>query len=147
MKVFSVACPASFANEADARTRSDAEGYRARVWSALIEVARRQSEHQREANPVDRFFALLRSAIASGRAHVATRDGGMPDNPGAWGRRAGEPTRNPAAEPLDQRQRARATLARSGMLKSFTLIFGSSQCPHRARSLAARTACGKPAAI
>ena len=60
----------------------------------LVEVAHRQSQHQRQANPVDRFFALLRSAIASGRVHVATRDGGMPDNPGAWGWRAGEPTRN-----------------------------------------------------
>ena len=80
-----------FAHEAEALTRSEAEGYRARVWSALIEVAHRQSEHQREANPVDRFLALLRSAIAAGRAHVATRDGGMPDNPGAWGWRTAEP--------------------------------------------------------
>jgi hypothetical protein len=40
-----------------------AEGYRARVWSALIEVASRQSEHQRKANPVDSFLraAALRN--------------------------------------------------------------------------------------
>ncbi len=80
----------SFAHEAEALTRSEAEGYRARVWNALIEVAHRQSEHQQEANPVDRFLGLLRSAIASGRAHVATRDGGMPDKPEAWGWRAAE---------------------------------------------------------
>jgi hypothetical protein len=60
------------------------------VWRALIEVARRQSEHQLEANPADRFLLLLRSAIATGRAHVAARDGGMPENPGAWGWRADE---------------------------------------------------------
>jgi hypothetical protein len=63
------------------------------VWSALVEVAHRQAEHHREANPADRFLKLLRSAIATGRAHVAARDGGMPDNPGAWGWRAGEPGR------------------------------------------------------
>jgi hypothetical protein len=83
-----------FVHETEALTRNEAEVYRARVWSALIELAHRWSQHQREADPLDCFFALLRSAIASGRAHVATRDGGMPDNPGAWGWHAGEPTRN-----------------------------------------------------
>jgi hypothetical protein len=65
------------------------------VWSALIEVARRQSEHQREANPVDRFLALLRTAIAAGRAHVAVRDGGRPDDPGTRGWRSSRSARNP----------------------------------------------------
>jgi hypothetical protein len=46
------------------------------VWSALIEVAQNQSQHQREANPVDRFLGLLRSAISAGHAHLATRAGG-----------------------------------------------------------------------
>ena len=82
-----------FAHEAEALTRSEAEVYRARVWSALIEVARRQSEHQREANPVDRFLGLLRSAISTGHAHLATRDGGVPDNPGCRGWRT-QRTRN-----------------------------------------------------
>jgi hypothetical protein len=83
-----------FAHEAEVLTRSEAEVYRARVWNALIEVARRQSEHQREANPVEHFLGLLRSAISAGHAHLATRDGGMPDNPGAWGWRASERARN-----------------------------------------------------
>jgi hypothetical protein len=78
-----------FAHEAEL-TEEAAEVYRVRVWRALIEVARRQSEHQLEANPADRFLLLLRSAIATGRAHVAARDGGMPENPGAWGWRADE---------------------------------------------------------
>ena len=82
-----------FAHEAEALTRSEAEVYRARVWSALIEVARRQSGHQREADPVDRFLGLLRSAISTGHAHLATRDGGVPDNPGCRGWRA-QRTRN-----------------------------------------------------
>jgi hypothetical protein len=55
------------------------------VWDALIEVAHRQSEHLQEAHPVDHFLGLLRSAISAGHVHLATRDGGMPDNPGAWG--------------------------------------------------------------
>jgi hypothetical protein len=74
-----------FAHEAEALTRSEAEGYRARVRSALIKVARRQPEHQREANPVDLFLGVLRAAIASGRAHIATRDGTAPANPGCRG--------------------------------------------------------------
>src|SRR6202035_2291063 len=81
-----------FASEAEALTRGEAEDKRARVWSALIEVAHRQSEHQREANPVDRFLALLRTAIAAGRPHVAARNGGLPDDPGNrgwWSRRPG----------------------------------------------------------
>jgi len=83
-----------FARETEALTRGEAEGYRVRVWSALIEVARRQLEHLQEANPVDRFLALLRSAIAAGRAHVATRDGTAPASPGARGWRADERARN-----------------------------------------------------
>src|ERR1700721_2438215 len=42
-----------FASEAEALTRGEAEVYRARVWSALIEVAHRQSAHHQEAHPVD----------------------------------------------------------------------------------------------
>src|SRR6202790_2793974 len=38
----------AFAREAEALTRSEAEVYRFRVWTALMEGARRQSEHQRE---------------------------------------------------------------------------------------------------
>jgi hypothetical protein len=83
-----------FAHEAEALTHDEAEAYRARVWSALIEVARRQAVHHREANPADRFLVLPRSAIAIGWAHVARRDGGIPDNPRDWGWRAGEFARN-----------------------------------------------------
>src|ERR1700719_3326546 len=54
----------NFAHEADALTRGETEVYRACVWNALIEVAHRQSAHQREANPVDRFLGLLSSAIS-----------------------------------------------------------------------------------
>jgi len=35
-----------------------------------------QLAHQQEANPVARFLELLHTAIATGRAHLATRNGG-----------------------------------------------------------------------
>ena len=38
-------------------------------------------------------MTLLRSAISAGHAHLATRDGARPDNPGARGWRASERTR------------------------------------------------------
>ena len=68
----------TLARESGSLTPSEAEGYRVRAWSALIQVARRQAEHQREAHPVDRFLRLLRAALGTGRAHVATRDGAAP---------------------------------------------------------------------
>jgi hypothetical protein len=82
-----------FASEAEALTRGEADGHRARVWSALIEVAHRQSAHLQEAIPVDRFLALLRSAISTGHAHLATRDGTAPADPGTRGWRT-QSTRN-----------------------------------------------------
>jgi hypothetical protein len=74
-----------FAHEAEALTRGEAEVYRSRIWTALMEVAHRQLDRLRAADPVESFLGLLRSAISTGHAHLATRDGGMPDNPGAWG--------------------------------------------------------------
>jgi hypothetical protein len=38
-----------------------------------------------EANPVDRFLALLRTAISAGHAHLATRNESVSDNPAAGG--------------------------------------------------------------
>jgi hypothetical protein len=48
----------------------------------------------RAANPVDRFLALLRSAISAGHAHLAARDGTAPANSGTWGWREKQPARN-----------------------------------------------------
>jgi hypothetical protein len=64
-----------FAHDAEALTRREADVCRARVWNALIEVVQCESEHQREANPVDRFLGLLRSAISTGHAHLAPSRG------------------------------------------------------------------------
>jgi hypothetical protein len=84
----------TLASGAEALTRGEAEGQYARVWSALIEVAHRQSDHQRKANPGDHFLTLLHSAIAAGRAHVAARNGAIPDDPGTRGWCSSRPARN-----------------------------------------------------
>jgi len=57
-----------------------------RCWDALREAAGAQAKHQAATEPTARFLALLRSALASGRAHLESRDGGQPDwSPGACG--------------------------------------------------------------
>jgi hypothetical protein len=66
------------------------ERLRGRCWAALMEAAAEQQEHQASANPVNAFLRLLRSALASGSAHVANADGGEPAPAGALGWRAGE---------------------------------------------------------
>ena len=63
----------TFAHEAEALTPSEAEVYPARVWNALIEIAHRQSEHQREADPVDRFLGLLRARPFRLVTHISRR--------------------------------------------------------------------------
>jgi hypothetical protein len=51
----------------------------------LIDAGRRQRHLQAESDPVSRFIALINSALASGRAHVACVRGECPPKPEAWG--------------------------------------------------------------
>src|ERR1700674_1465847 len=74
-----------FAHEAEALTRGEAEVYRSRIWTALMEVEHRQLDRLRASDPVESFLVLLRSAISTGHAHLATRDGTAPTNPGTRG--------------------------------------------------------------
>jgi hypothetical protein len=75
-----------FARSAGALSDGQCEELWTNAWKALGEAARRQGEHQAGAEPAQRFVELLRSAIASGRAHVAGPDGNRPDaGEGAWG--------------------------------------------------------------
>jgi hypothetical protein len=54
--------------------------------AALGDAAASQSHHQVAAEPAQRFVELLRGAIASGRAHLASPKGGKPEvDEGAWG--------------------------------------------------------------
>ena len=80
----------TFTLEVGALTADEIDAYRARVWDALGEVAQRQVQHQERSQPHNRFLELLRSAIGSGAAHVATRAGDAPRNARGWGWRARE---------------------------------------------------------
>jgi Domain of unknown function (DUF3854)/Domain of unknown function (DUF927) len=87
-----------FALDVGAISREAHDQYWTRCWTALVQAAERQGEHQAIHEPTRQFRSLLSAAIASGRAHVAALDGSHPREPGAWGWRervvgAGEYTR------------------------------------------------------
>jgi hypothetical protein len=48
-------------------------------------LAALQAQYQQASDPALRFMALLRAALAAGRAHVANRHGKVPDSPERWG--------------------------------------------------------------
>jgi hypothetical protein len=75
----------AFAKEKDAITEEKKEELTRLVWSALGEAAAEQDEHGAAAEPVDQFLRLLSGALASGRAHAADLDGGVPTGPTTWG--------------------------------------------------------------
>jgi hypothetical protein len=83
-----ISCALEYAKSTGALTEADGEAWRRRAWKALLEGAQRQDSHHRQARPEQRFLELLMSAIGSGRAHVADRDGAPPLNGEAWGWRA-----------------------------------------------------------
>jgi hypothetical protein len=74
-----------FAEAAGVMTAAEHEQRWRRVWAALGRVARAQDEYLTAADPVVRFVELVREVIASGRAHIATRDGRPPDQAESWG--------------------------------------------------------------
>lgn len=75
-----------FSLDIGAITREQQQSFWARAWSALLDAAEASNAAVGETDPARRFLTLLGSAVASGRAHVATRDGNCPRRePGAWG--------------------------------------------------------------
>jgi hypothetical protein len=80
-----ISCALEYARSIDAISEPDAQAWRERAWKALLDGAQRQESHHRHARPEQRFLELLMSAIGSGRAHVADRDGTAPVNVEAWG--------------------------------------------------------------
>jgi hypothetical protein len=56
-----------------------------RCWRAIRDAAQGQSEHLAESEPTTQFGTYLMAAIASGKAHLTDRDGGVPVQPEAWG--------------------------------------------------------------
>jgi hypothetical protein len=75
-----------FAIEVGALAQERAECIHQRVEAALAELAAAQGEHQRDSDPIERYWTLLAAAISSGRAHVASTTGGAPiSRQEAWG--------------------------------------------------------------
>ena len=75
-----------FAEEIGAIGPDDSAGTFARVRAALTGSVAAQRAHQASEEPARRFLALLRSALSSGRAHVADADtGAHPKNAACWG--------------------------------------------------------------
>jgi hypothetical protein len=75
----------SFAVDVGAITDAEAASLWSRVWTALGTSAASQDEHQRASEPTQRFLELLASAVATGRAHVASVEGSEPQTPESWG--------------------------------------------------------------
>ncbi|MDN5796722.1 MAG: DUF927 domain-containing protein [Intrasporangium sp.] len=78
-----------FAVEVGAITDEQRDRLWERGWTALLAAAEAANAAVGETDPAKRFLVLIGSAVASGRAHVAARDGGCPaSDPGAWGWRS-----------------------------------------------------------
>jgi hypothetical protein len=61
-----------------------------RVRAAIEQAGAMQAGHLASAEPTGHFLRLLAGALASGRAHCATPEGGRPANPEAWGWRTSD---------------------------------------------------------
>lgn len=75
----------TYAQEVGAVDEDESLELWARTWKALGESAALQTEHLEAADPVPRFLELLRAALVSGGAHVASTEGGEPEKPQIWG--------------------------------------------------------------
>ncbi|SEP29534.1 DUF927 domain-containing protein [Trujillonella endophytica] len=82
---------ADYAVAIGALTAADRTALLARVGAALRTAAEAQAAEQAETDPAKRFVALVRAALSSGRAHLASPNGHEPDVPGAWGWQGGNP--------------------------------------------------------
>lgn len=65
--------------EVGALTPEEAETFRQRIWSALVNAAKRQRDQHETQEPAARFAELLGAAIASGRAHLRSMGGQVPN--------------------------------------------------------------------
>ena len=75
-----------FAVETEAITDAEQHSLWEEAWQALLEVAEAQAGFQANEEPASRFLTLLRSAIASGQAHVADpKSSNEPAEPANWG--------------------------------------------------------------
>jgi hypothetical protein len=77
-----------FAVETGAISEAEAGDYTERARAGLLAMGQQQVDHQQGAEPATQFLRLLRAALASGRAHVASTLGTAPGEAGAWGWRS-----------------------------------------------------------
>lgn len=75
----------SFAEETGALAPVEKAELEARAWHALSEAAGDQDELQGAADPILRYFELLKGALLSGKAHIAAIDHGPPKAAELWG--------------------------------------------------------------
>ena len=61
-------------------TRADARLLWKKIWAALNASLNEQKEQHTTVHPADYFLELLRSALLSGRCHLAALDGSRPEN-------------------------------------------------------------------
>lgn len=74
-----------FTQELGILSKDEADELWRRGWEALGRAAAAQAEHHAAVEPTGRFLELVASAISSGRAHLASRDGDVPGDPHVWG--------------------------------------------------------------
>jgi hypothetical protein len=75
----------AYAVEQGAITTDERDALAKQAWKTLGEVAVAQARYQAESEPTRRFLELLRAALASGKAHIASQMGEEPVTPQAWG--------------------------------------------------------------
>lgn len=75
----------TFAHRAGAIDEARARQLEQEAFQALRAVAERQAEYIGEQDPVAQFLSLIAAAIASGEAHLTTREGHSPENARLWG--------------------------------------------------------------
>jgi hypothetical protein len=74
-----------FTQEVGILGKEEADELWQRGWEALGRAAAAQAELHGGVEPTGRFIELVGSAIASGRAHLASRNGDVPEDPHVWG--------------------------------------------------------------
>ena len=96
----------------DVLTEDEAEALFEEARKVLDEVVWNQRTHQAANEPAQSFIELLAAALASGRAHLATRQGDHPPNGEAWGWR-----HEITGEDIREREKWRAQGERIGWIE------------------------------
>jgi hypothetical protein len=93
----------AFAEETGAVTAAERAACWSRVWAALCAVGAEQESYAADTDPVGIYLGAIRALVASGRAHVAAKDGGCPpENPVRWGWAEGTTAAEPLWRPLGE---------------------------------------------